>query len=121
MTGILANQVMHYLASGNTPKRLGNAHHNIAPYQTFAAIDGDIIVDCGNDRQSSALCSVLGLDHLGTDPKFATNPERVSNRAFFHILAWDRNSRMDEARHLTIVGNRCGSSWPDQHCRESFE
>jgi crotonobetainyl-CoA:carnitine CoA-transferase CaiB-like acyl-CoA transferase len=81
MTGVLANQAMNYLASGNTPKRLGNAHPNIAPYQTFATSDGDIIVACWNDRQFSALCGVLGLDHLGTYPKFTTNPERVSNRA----------------------------------------
>lgn len=86
MTGVLANQAMNYLASGNTPKRLGNAHPNIAPYQTFATSDGDIIVACGNDRQFSALCGVLGLDHLGTDPKFATNPERVSNRAVLTSL-----------------------------------
>jgi crotonobetainyl-CoA:carnitine CoA-transferase CaiB-like acyl-CoA transferase len=81
MTGVLANQAMNYLASGNTPKRLGNAHPNIAPYQTFATSDGDIIIACGNDRQFNALCGVLGLDHLGPDPRFATNPERVSNRA----------------------------------------
>ena len=86
MTGVLANQAMNYLASGNTPKRLGNAHPNIALYQTFAASDGDIMVACGNDRQFSALCGVLGLDHLEIDPKFATNPERVSNRAVLTSL-----------------------------------
>ncbi|MEP3296513.1 MAG: CaiB/BaiF CoA-transferase family protein [Pseudoruegeria sp.] len=80
MTGVLANQAMNYLASGNTPKRLGNTHPNIAPYQTFETSDGDIIIACGNDRQFRALCGVLDLDHLGTDPKFATNPERVRNR-----------------------------------------
>ena len=80
MTGVLANQAMNYLASGNTPTRLGNAHPNIAPYQTFATSDGDIIVACGNDRQFRAFCGVLALDEAGIDPQFATNPERVRNR-----------------------------------------
>ena len=81
MTGVLANQAMNYLAPGNPPTRLGNAHPNIAPYQTFETSDGDIIIACGNDRQFKDLCGVLALDHLGTDPEFATNPERVKNRA----------------------------------------
>lgn len=80
MTGVLANQAMNYLASGNTPTRLGNAHPNIAPYQTFATSDGEIIVACGNDRQFRAFCGVLALDEAGIDPQFATNPERVRNR-----------------------------------------
>jgi crotonobetainyl-CoA:carnitine CoA-transferase CaiB-like acyl-CoA transferase len=81
MTGVLANQTMNFFTSVNTPKRLGNAHPNIVPYQTFAMSDGDIIVVCGNAHQFRALCDVVNLRHLGTDPKFATNPELASNRA----------------------------------------
>lgn len=86
MTGVLANQAMNHLASGNTPKRLGNAHPNIVPYQTFATNDGDITVACGNDRQFRALCDVVGLGHFGSDPRFATNPKRVNNRATLTAL-----------------------------------
>ena len=77
MTGVLANQAMNFLASGIAPKRLGNAHPNIAPYQTFAVADGHLIVAVGNDQQFSRFCKVLGLDELPADPHFATNRARV--------------------------------------------
>jgi crotonobetainyl-CoA:carnitine CoA-transferase CaiB-like acyl-CoA transferase len=64
MTGVLANQAMNFLATGTATMRLGNAHLNIVPYQTFETSDGHVIVACGNDRQFRALCDVLKL----TDP-----------------------------------------------------
>ncbi len=79
MTGVLANQAMNYLVSGKAPRRLGNAHPNIVPYQVFAVADGHVIVAVGNDRQFRALCSILGLDIAG-DPRFATNSDRVAHR-----------------------------------------
>jgi crotonobetainyl-CoA:carnitine CoA-transferase CaiB-like acyl-CoA transferase len=78
MAGVLANQAMNYLASGVTPKRMGNAHPNIAPYQTFGVADGHLIIAVGNDEQYRRLCGVLGLD--SADPRFATNELRVANR-----------------------------------------
>ena len=81
MTGVLANQAMNFLASGNVPKRLGNAHPNIAPYQTFAVADGHLIVACGNDGQFARLAGLLGLGELAADARFATNAARVANRA----------------------------------------
>jgi crotonobetainyl-CoA:carnitine CoA-transferase CaiB-like acyl-CoA transferase len=80
MTGVLANQAMNFLASGKVPKRLGNAHPNIAPYQTFPVGDGHLIVACGNDGQFGRLAGVLGLAELATDSRFATNAARVENR-----------------------------------------
>jgi crotonobetainyl-CoA:carnitine CoA-transferase CaiB-like acyl-CoA transferase len=77
---VLANQAMNYLASGTAPRRLGNAHPNIVPYQVFPAADGHLIIACGNDRQFASLCTVLGLGPLGADPAFATNSVRVANR-----------------------------------------
>ena len=77
---VLANQAMNYLASGVSPTRLGNAHPNIVPYQVFRVADGHVIVACGNDRQFGALCRVLGLGDLASDPRAATNPDRVDNR-----------------------------------------
>jgi len=80
MTGVLANQAMNYLASGVSPKRLGNAHPNIAPYQTFAVVDGHLIVAVGNDEQFVRLCRVLGVEAMAREPAFATNAARVANR-----------------------------------------
>ncbi|HTZ67770.1 MAG TPA: CaiB/BaiF CoA-transferase family protein, partial [Roseiarcus sp.] len=80
MTTMLANQAMNYLASGKSPKRMGNAHVNLAPYQTFPVADGWLIVAVGNDGQFARLCGVLGLQRMAGDPRFATNPGRVTNR-----------------------------------------
>jgi len=78
---VLANQATNYLLGGMVPHRLGNAHPNIVPYQVFPAADGHLIIACGNDRQFTALCRVLGLEPLSADPRFATNPARVAHRA----------------------------------------
>ena len=78
---VLANQALNYLAAGQSPKRMGNAHPNIVPYQVFAAADGPLIVAAGNDRQAQALCRILGLASLADDPRYATNADRVRNRA----------------------------------------
>ena len=80
MTSALVNQAMNYLASGVSPKRLGNAHPNIVPYQNFPTSDGQIIIACGNDSQFVKLCAVLEHDDLTSDKKFSTNPARVENR-----------------------------------------
>lgn len=80
MTGVLANQAMNFLASGEVPKRMGNAHPNIVPYQTFATLDGYVIIAAGNDRQFCSLCAVLGLSKLASDPRFTTNADRVHHR-----------------------------------------
>ncbi len=75
----LANQALNWMASGIVPHRMGNGHANLAPYQSFAAIDGDLIIAVGNDSQFRKLCLVLGLS-LADDPDFATNPARLANR-----------------------------------------
>ncbi len=80
MSAMLANQAMNYLASGKSPRRMGNAHVNLAPYQTLPVADGWLIVAVGNDGQFARLCGVLGLEKLAIDPRFATNPGRVTNR-----------------------------------------
>jgi crotonobetainyl-CoA:carnitine CoA-transferase CaiB-like acyl-CoA transferase len=77
----LANQAMNYLATGEVPGRIGNAHPNIVPYQTFKTADGDIILACGNDNLFNKFCDVAGAPHLPKDPRFTTNGTRVANRA----------------------------------------
>ena len=77
----LANQAMNYLATGAAPKRLGNAHPNIVPYQDFPSADGDFILAVGNDGQFRKFCEVAGLPALADDPRFSTNKARVAHRA----------------------------------------
>ena len=77
---MLANQAMNYLVSGEVPHRMGNAHPNVTPYQTFAVADGYVIVAVGNDRQFRDLCNLLGLTSLAADPEFASNADRIRNR-----------------------------------------
>ena len=76
----LANQSMNYLVSQDTPKRMGNAHPNIVPYQTFQTADGYIILTIGNDSQFADFCEVAHCQTLIHDPCFATNQARVHNR-----------------------------------------
>ncbi len=79
---ILANQASNYLVGGAVPQRLGNAHPNIVPYQTFACSDGHIIIAVGNDAQFRSLCQVLALPALADDRRASSNPLRVKNRDY---------------------------------------
>lgn len=77
---MLANMGSNYLNSGKAPKRWGNAHANIVPYQTFACADGYIIVATGNDGQYQKFVEVGGRADLANHERYATNPLRVKNR-----------------------------------------
>lgn len=76
----LANQAMNYLTTGIAPRRLGNAHPNIVPYQDFPTADGDFILTVGNDSQFRKFAEVAGQSQWATDPRFLTNKLRVANR-----------------------------------------
>ena len=76
----LANQAMNYLVSGGAPRRMGNAHPNIVPYQDFPTADGDMILAIGNDGQFARFCTVAGHPGWAADERFATNAARVANR-----------------------------------------
>lgn len=76
----LANQAMNYLVSGSTPRRSGNAHPNLVPYQDFPTSDGYMIIAVGNDAQFARACGVLGLAELAGEPNFVNNKSRVINR-----------------------------------------
>ena len=77
----LANQASSYLTTGDAPRAMGNQHPSIAPYETLAAADGVIAVAVGADRQFRMLASVIDAPQLADDPRFATNPARVTHRA----------------------------------------
>ena len=77
---LLSNVASNYLISGEEAARFGNGHPNIVPYQAFHTRDGHVVVSCGNDRLYQSLCRLLGREDLASDPRFATNPQRVRNR-----------------------------------------
>ncbi len=78
---VLANQASNYLVGGTVPGRLGNAHPNIVPYQTFETADGHIIMAVGTDRQFKEYCVIIGAGDVADDERFKTNRGRVENRA----------------------------------------
>jgi crotonobetainyl-CoA:carnitine CoA-transferase CaiB-like acyl-CoA transferase len=78
---LLAYQNTNYFATGSPPKRIGNLHPNIVPYQPFKTADGDVILACGNDNLFRKFCEAAGCTELGDDPRFSGNGKRVENRA----------------------------------------
>jgi crotonobetainyl-CoA:carnitine CoA-transferase CaiB-like acyl-CoA transferase len=106
-TAVLANQGANYLATGQSPGRLGNAHPNIVPYQTFKTADGDMILACGNDNLFRKFCAVAGCNELAADARFASNGRRVENRAELTRLLEDilrRRSTHDWVEALEAAG-----------------
>jgi crotonobetainyl-CoA:carnitine CoA-transferase CaiB-like acyl-CoA transferase len=79
--GVLSNQALNYMISGKIPKRLGNAHANIVPYQVFPTSDGHVIIASGNDAQYVKLCGVLEAPELAQDPAYKNNTGRLEHRA----------------------------------------
>lgn len=110
--GWLANVASNFLISGNLPKRHGNAHPNIVPYQSFQARDGWFAIAVGNDRQFSRLCDLLGKPELGVDEKFVTNSARVQNREeIIAVLSaiFKTASVFEWLQKLDEAGIPCGS------------
>jgi crotonobetainyl-CoA:carnitine CoA-transferase CaiB-like acyl-CoA transferase len=78
--GVLSNQALNYFVSGKVPKRIGNAHANIVPYQVFPVADGYAIVATGNDNQYVKFCNVLGAPELAQSPDYQNNIGRLKHR-----------------------------------------
>lgn len=107
----LANQAMNYLTTGVSPKRLGNAHPNIVPYQDFPTADGDFILTVGNDSQFRKFTEVAGQPGWADDPRFASNKQRVANRAVLVPLIRQATVFKTTAQwveQLEAVGVPCG-------------
>lgn len=105
MVGTLANQAMNFLASGRSPKRLGNAHPNIAPYEAFKAKDGWLIVAVGNDNQFRRFAGVIDMP---VREEWTTNARRVKNRESLsasiarRIGEWSRNALLAELDEVRV-------------------
>jgi formyl-CoA transferase len=118
---MMANMNTNYLASGVAPRRWGNAHPNIVPYQTFAAKDGWIIVAAGNDGQFRKFVQIGGEPQLADDARFATNPARVQARDTLVPLLQDmvrRKTKSEWIEALEKAGVPCG---PIDTLNEVFE
>ena len=108
---LLGNVSANHLISGEEATRYGNGHPNIVPYQAFRTKDGYIVVSCGNDRLYQSLCTLLGRDDLAKDPRFATNPQRVRNRAALIPILQELFTRRETGawlEQLRAAGIPCG-------------
>jgi len=108
---MLANVGSNYLSSGNAPKRWGNAHANIVPYQTFATSDGHIIVAAGNDGQYRKFVEAGDYPELATDARFLTNPQRVELRDTLVPMLAEMVRKKTKAEWLALLesaGVPCG-------------
>jgi crotonobetainyl-CoA:carnitine CoA-transferase CaiB-like acyl-CoA transferase len=117
---MLANMNMNFLTSGNVPKRWGNAHPNVVPYQVFACADGHMILAIGNDSQFRKFCEVAGCAELASDARFATNAARIRNREALipqleKVIA--TRGKDDWVVALEAVGVPCG---PINNIAEAF-
>jgi crotonobetainyl-CoA:carnitine CoA-transferase CaiB-like acyl-CoA transferase len=98
---VLANQAMNFLVSGEAPRRMGNAHPNLVPYQTFRVADGELVIAVGSDAQFRALLAVLGAAQLADDARLASNAARVRNRDYVigllqpRLLPWRRAALLE--------------------------
>ena len=108
---MLANQNLNFMTSGVAPTRAGNAHQNVVPYQVFKASDGYLILAVGNDSQFRSFANAIGQPELGTDPRFATNRMRVTNRGELIpmlekiMLTGKRDEWIDK---MEVAGVPCG-------------
>ena len=107
----LVNHTGAYVASGEIPHRMGNAHPSVYPYQPMPTKDRDVIIAAANDRQYTALCGVLGIPEMATDERFALNADRTANRDQLHPILLERLSQWsadDLFVELNKVGVPCG-------------
>jgi crotonobetainyl-CoA:carnitine CoA-transferase CaiB-like acyl-CoA transferase len=107
----LANQASSHLAAGVVPRRMGNAHPAIVPYQDFPTADGDMILAIGNDGLFAKFCTVAGHAEWAGDERFATNPQRVKHRAVLIPLlrqATVMRTTQDWITALEEAGVPCG-------------
>ncbi len=107
----LVNQAQNAFVSGAAPGRLGNAHPNIVPYETFDTADGALAVAVGSERQWPRLCVTLGRPELAADPRFATNGDRVENRAALRpvlVAIFAGRTTADWITALDAAGIPCG-------------
>jgi formyl-CoA transferase/CoA:oxalate CoA-transferase len=112
VTALLTYQAAIYFATGVPPKRMGNRHPTVVPYETLQASDGDVVLAVGNEDQWRRFCRVAGLGELATDPRFATNRDRVLNYDALMPVVCDKfreRTRTEWMAALMGAGVPCGA------------
>ena len=117
----LVNVASNYLVSGEMPKRYGNAHPNIVPYEPFEARDGWIALGVGTDRHWRRFCALAACEELADDPRFATNPKRVENREILIPLLREVFKEKDAQEWLNLLLEAGIPSAPINNIKEVFE
>ncbi|MEQ1943066.1 CaiB/BaiF CoA-transferase family protein [Mesorhizobium sp. VNQ89] len=118
---VLGNQNLNYLVSGKPPVQMGNAHMNIAPYEVLPVKDGFFILAVGNDGQFHRFCKVVGLGGLTTDPDFATNPARVTNRARLRATLIETLAKWERDTLLPLLDAAAVPASPINNIAQMFE
>ena len=118
---LLAYQNTNYFATGLPPKRIGNLHPNIVPYQPFKTADGDVILACGNDNLFKKFCAAAGCAHLAEEARFASNGKRVENRAVLTQLLQEVFSRRNTREWVEILEAAGVANGPINNIAQVFE
>ena len=118
---LLAYQNTNYFSTGIPPKRIGNLHPNIVPYQPFKSSDGEVIVACGNDNLFRKFCDAAGHPELATDPRFVTNGKRVENRAELTRLIQEIFGTRSTAGWLQLLESAGVPNGPINNIAQVFE
>jgi crotonobetainyl-CoA:carnitine CoA-transferase CaiB-like acyl-CoA transferase len=117
----LTNQASGYLNAGRVPGRLGNVHPSIEPFATYAAADAPVMICAGNDRHFAALAAALEMPELATDNRFATNPDRVANRAHLRKLIEGRMAGASASEWVDRLRARGVPAGPVNDVAAAFE
>jgi crotonobetainyl-CoA:carnitine CoA-transferase CaiB-like acyl-CoA transferase len=99
----LVNQASAYTVAGAVPRRMGNRHPSIAPYELLRCADGDLVLAVGNDRQFASLCEVIGAPQIARDRRFCSNAARVANREALVEALQQRLARRSAAEWALLL------------------
>ena len=120
MTAVLANQALNYLSSGESPRRLGNKHPNICPYETVEVANGYIIVATGNNAQFERLCDCLGLGAIKNDKRFQSNSDRVAARSELMSIINEKTKRWQRDDLLSALVEAVVPAGPINSVEDAF-
>jgi crotonobetainyl-CoA:carnitine CoA-transferase CaiB-like acyl-CoA transferase len=120
LVAAMANQSQGFLATGESPGRMGNAHPSIVPYDVFPTADGHIVLAVGNDLQFADLCQRIGLARLPEDTRYATNAARVTNRAELTGILSERLTSASTAHWLDLLKGGKAPAGPVNRMKDVF-
>ena len=117
---ILANQAAGFLNTGHVPQRQGNSHPSLVPYQDFPTLDGAVLLAIGNDGQFGRFCQAAGRPEWASDPRFATNPQRVSHRETLVPLMQELTRTRSTAEWIALLDDKAVPCGPINDIGQAF-